>query len=146
MSRYSKYWSECDIWLYKPLNIRERVVPMWRLKTDFSHIRWKSYFHLLTLFDVNFFSSKAGGVNIQSVGHIRPAKFFGFELAYLTWILPERHKRPDVIHLQKLLPDPFQGGNSQKFLRKICKIFLTVRCYYEEVIYRKNIIYDFSSS
>ena len=38
------------------------------------------------------------------------------------------------------------GGNSQKFLRKICNIFLTFRCFYEAVIHRKNIIYDFSSS
>ena len=38
-----------------------------------------------------------------------------------------------------------QGGNSQKFLRKICKIFLHLRCFYEAVTHRKNIIYDFSN-
>ena len=38
------------------------------------------------------------------------------------------------------------GGNSQKFLRQICNIFVTFRCFYNTVMHRKKIIYDFSSS
>ena len=39
-----------------------------------------------------------------------------------------------------------QGGNSQEFLSKIRKIFVSFRSFYEAVIHRENIINDFSSS
>ena len=39
-----------------------------------------------------------------------------------------------------------QGGNSQRFLSKIHKIFVTLRSFYGAVIHRTNKIYDFSSS
>ena len=38
-----------------------------------------------------------------------------------------------------------QGGNSQKFLRKIIKIFVTFRSCYEASIHKKIIIWDFSN-
>ena len=38
-----------------------------------------------------------------------------------------------------------QGGNSQNFLRKIRKIFVILRHFYEAVIHRKTVIYEFSS-
>ena len=39
-----------------------------------------------------------------------------------------------------------QGGNSQNFLRRILKIFINLRCFFEAVIHRKTIIYEFSCS
>ena len=39
-----------------------------------------------------------------------------------------------------------QGRNSQNFLRKIRKIFVTFKYFYEAVIHRKTMIYEFSNS
>ncbi len=37
------------------------------------------------------------------------------------------------------------GLNSQNFLRQICKIFITSRCFYKTIIHIKSVIYVFYS-
>ncbi len=39
-----------------------------------------------------------------------------------------------------------QGRNSQNFLRQICKMFVTVKCFYGEIIHGKYVLWDFYGS
>ncbi len=35
-------------------------------------------------------------------------------------------------------------GNSQNFLRQICNIFVTLRCFYKAIIHSKEVVYVFT--
>jgi len=39
-----------------------------------------------------------------------------------------------------------QGGNSQNFLEKFVRFFVTFRCFYGVVIHRKEVLYDLYSN